>query len=619
MSNLVLLFVRGALVLALALVAIRLARRSAASLRYTILAAAFAAVLALPVIGMLVPSWHTGAIAEPAYVKPATPVAEEAGPAVTFSGGVAPSNVTSASAPIPWGMIASGIWLAGVAALLLRIGVGAGRARGIARRGERVHNAIIAETWRAVGGRGAAPRVVRSAEVDAPIVVGAVAPVVVVPRASSEWGAERWRVVLLHELAHVCRRDGISNLIAQLACAIHWIDPLAWLAARRMRNERELAADDAVLRGGARASTYAEHLVAIATASTHTPMSVLAMAAPSSFESRVVALLDGDRSRRPAGMRAVAIVAVTIAVAVFTACVSPDAPRNDVTPPTKPVTNDPALQIAAEAELDRAIAAHHAHGAIAIVLDAKSGAPLALVTRGDANAAVARPPGSTLKPFTFAAALEANVVDANTRLDCSGTRKYGDHTMTDASQHGLLDLGGILAVSSNVCTARIAEMLDGDRFAASLRRYHLDAPSHIDTHGFQGAAIAAGEGIQVSALDLASAYTAIADGGMFHARDGVTSERVMSESAAHTLLSLLERPVNDPDGTARAARIEGVRVAGKTGTVDSTGGYYASFVAIVPADAPRFVVLAGVDGADAQGGKVAAPIVAKLAAQALAH
>jgi cell division protein FtsI (penicillin-binding protein 3) len=261
--------------------------------------------------------------------------------------------------------------------------------------------------------------------------------------------------------------------------------------------------------------------------------------------------------------------------------------------------------------------AHHASGAIAIVLDAKTGAVLAAATRGDGDARAARSPGSTMKPFTFAAALETGIVDAAARIDCeNGTRRYGDRTLADASPHGMLDLGGILAVSSNVCTAKLAEPL-GDRLAESLRRYHFAAPAHIDTHSAEGASIAFGAGIRASALDVAAGYTAFADGGLYHASDG-SSERVMTSGTARTVLTLLARVVDDASGTGQAARIAGVRVAGKTGTAQSRGDrHYASFVGIVPADAPRFVVLVGVDGVTGAGGKVAAPVFAKIAARAL--
>ena len=623
----ILLVARGAIVLAFALGATRLLRRAPASLRCTVLGAALAAVLALPILEALVPAWHAGAIGTDRVElvePPALPVAEAAEPASAHAASVARGPVESFTVPLR--AILGGLWAAGIAAMVLRVAVGALRARRIARRGMVTHRADphVARAWRALGGRGDPPRVVVSDEVDAPIVVGAIAPVVVVPVAALAWSAERWRVVLLHELAHVRRRDGVANLVAQLACSLHWVDPLVWIAARRLREERELAADDAVLRGGARASAYAEHLVAIATGAAHdTPGTALAMAEPMRLEARVAALLDGDRSRGPAGARRAAAASVSVAlVAAAVACVSLDsapayadeaAARG--TPPI--AANDPALQSAAEQELDRAMTAHHASGAIAIVLDARTGAVLAAATRGDGDARAARSPGSTMKPFTFAAALEAGVVTATTRVDCeNGTRRYGDRTLADASPHGTLDLGGILAVSSNVCTAKLAEPL-GDWLAESLRRYHFAAPAHIDTRSLEGASIASGAGIGVSALDLAAGYTAFADGGVRHAPDG-SSERVMPSDTARTVLALLDRVVNDADGTGHAARIDGIRVAGKTGTALSRGDrHYASFVGIVPADAPRFVVLVGVDGVTGAGGNVAAPVFANIASRAL--
>jgi len=621
------LIARGAIVLALALGATRLLRRAPASLRSTLLASALAAVLALPILEALVPAWHAGAIpADPVEVvePPALPVAEAAVSASASAAGVARGPVESFA--VPWRAMLGGLWAAGLAALLLRAGVGALRARRLARRGMVAHRADphVAAAWRALDGRGDPPRVVVSGEVDAPIVVGAIAPTVVVPYAALAWSAERWRVVLLHEFAHVRRRDGVANLVAQLACSLHWIDPLAWIAVRRLRAERELAADDAVLRGGARASSYAEHLVAIATgAADGTPATALAMAEPMRFEARVSALLDGDRSRGAAGARRVVAVAGAVTlVAAIVACISLDsapALAGEDTPRGAPpiAANDPALQSAAEQALDHAMAAHHASGAIAIVLAAKTGAVLAAATRGDGDARAARAPGSTMKPFTFAAALEAGVVDATTRVDCeNGARRYGDRTLADASPHGTLDLGGMLAVSSNVCTAKIAEPL-GDRLAESLRRYHFAAPAHIDTRSLEGASIASGGGIPASALDVAAGYTAFADGGVHHAPDG-TSDRVMPSDTARAVMAMLGRVVDDADGTGQAARIDGVRVAGKTGTAQSRGGlHYASFVGIVPADAPRFVVLVAVDGVTGAGGQVAAPVFAKIASRAL--
>ena len=623
-SFLLWMLARAGVVLAIALVAVRALRRAPASLRHAILASALAAVIVLPAIAAVVPTWHAGAIGEAAEASestPALPVAEHA-PAVSTPAATA-SAPASAPSSISWALLAGVVWLAGCAVAGVRAGAGALRARRIAARGTPAESVDIASTWRALGGHGTLPRVVTSDELDAPIVVGSFAPVVVVPRSSATWTRERWRVVLLHELAHVRRRDGIANLVAQFACCLHWPDPLAWLAARQLRVERELAADDAVLGAGARASTYAEHLLEIASCATHAaPAAALAMAEPSRFEARVVALLDAERTRGVLGARRkLAVIATAAIVGVAAACVSPEAAPAQRAGSSSPVTSrDPALAAAAGAELEHAMTAHHASGAIAIVLDAKTGAPLAVATRGNGDARAARVPGSTMKPFTIAAALEAGVVETNARIDCEhGARMYGDKKLSDASPNGVLDLGGIMAVSSNICTAKVAEPL-GDRLAEALHRYHFAAPAHIDTRSLAGASISSGEGIRASALEVAAGYTAFADAGTYHAADG-TAERVMSADTARAVVAMLARVVDDPAGTGHAARIDGVRVVGKTGTAETAvaGRYYASFVGIVPADAPRFVVLVGVDGVTGSGGEVAAPVFAKIAARALAR
>jgi cell division protein FtsI (penicillin-binding protein 3) len=630
-SFLISMFVRGAVVLALALAAMRFLRNTSASLRHAVLALGLAAVIALPLLAAVGPTWHAPALAAaaPDIAVVNLPVPE---PAATSPAGVAAAAAPFAPAAparsIPWQAIVAAVWLAGAGLCLLRAGVGARRARRIAARATPITGIRADAVWRALGGRGAAPPVAVSSEIDAPIVVGALAPVVVVPRASADWSAERWRVVLLHELAHVRRGDLIANLVAQLACSLHWMNPLAWIAARRLRVERELAADDAVLRDGASATTYAEHLLAIARGVTREAPAALAMAEGTRFEARVVAMLDGNRKRAALGApRAIALAGVMTAIATVAACVSTEtAPRNltsgSANAATTAPAGDPSLQAGVEAELDSVMTSQHASGALAVVLDAKTGAPLVIASRGNGDARAPRVTGSTLKPFTFAAALDAGVVDTETRVDCeNGSRSYGDKQLKDASPNGVLALGDVLAVSSNVGTAKIAEPL-GDRLADALRRYHFAAPAHLDTQSLDGAAIAAGEGLAISALDLAAGYTAFANDGAYHATDGssgAAGERVMSETTAHTVLAMLAGVVDAPKGTGHAAQIAGVHVAGKTGTATSAVAdmHYASFVGIVPADAPRFVVLVGVDGVTGSGGEVAAPVFARIAARAL--
>ncbi len=148
-----------------------------------------------------------------------------------------------------------------------------------------------------------------------PMTWGWIRPVVLLPAEADSWGVDRRRGVLLHELAHVKRLDCLTQAIARAACAVYWFHPLAWVAARRMRVERERACDDVVLLAGARASEYAGHLLEVARglrASRAAALAVLAMARPSQLEGRLLAILDPDRRRRGPG-RGMALIALITA------------------------------------------------------------------------------------------------------------------------------------------------------------------------------------------------------------------------------------------------------------------------------------------------------------------
>lgn len=149
-----------------------------------------------------------------------------------------------------------------------------------------------------------------------PMTWGVIRPVVLLPSTALAWTRERLEMVLRHELAHVARRDASSQRIAEIACAIHWYNPLVWLAAARMRAEREHACDDLVLEAGSGASDYATELLAIARtlrARTALDHAAIAMARRSHLKDRLTAVLDDARPRaRPTrGLLAAAALCAT--------------------------------------------------------------------------------------------------------------------------------------------------------------------------------------------------------------------------------------------------------------------------------------------------------------------
>ncbi|MBL8174708.1 MAG: TonB family protein [Bryobacterales bacterium] len=130
-----------------------------------------------------------------------------------------------------------------------------------------------------------------------PMTWGALRPVIALPAEAVSWNADRLRIVLLHEQAHVARHDFLTQLLASAACAAYWFNPLVWIGARAMRREREKACDDAVLRQGARASEYAQHLLDIAAAG-HAPAMSVPMAQATHLEARIRAALNPAIPRR---------------------------------------------------------------------------------------------------------------------------------------------------------------------------------------------------------------------------------------------------------------------------------------------------------------------------------
>ncbi|HEX5726508.1 MAG TPA: M56 family metallopeptidase, partial [Longimicrobiaceae bacterium] len=298
------------LLAATALAAGLLARRGApAAVRHLVWSLAIAALLALPLLAAVLPGWRVPVAALPApAAMPALPVLDDAVPLppAAVAEEAPPVAGVSAGAAVPvrppalaWREILVLAYLLGVAFLAGRLALGWWRVRRLARTAERVEDgrwvALVRELQDRLGVPGEV-RLLRGGFASMPMTWGTFRPVVLLPSDADEWPEEMRRVVLLHELAHVARRDCLTQTLAGVACALYWFHPGAWYAARRLRVERELACDDRVLAAGTRAPTYARHLLDIAAAFRLVPAGAahaVSMARPSQLEGRLLAVLDG--------------------------------------------------------------------------------------------------------------------------------------------------------------------------------------------------------------------------------------------------------------------------------------------------------------------------------------
>jgi cell division protein FtsI (penicillin-binding protein 3) len=338
------------------------------------------------------------------------------------------------------------------------------------------------------------------------------------------------------------------------------------------------------------------------------------------------------------------------------------------------LTIDRYLTFITERALAAGAAEHHAKGAMAVMMDPRTGEVLAMASvptfnpnepmgsaEADArNRAVTDTyePGSTMKTFTIAAALDAGVVRPDTPFDCMmGRMMVGKYSIHDTHAHGVLSVAEVFKFSSNIGATKIARRLGREAFADALARFGFGRPTGIGLPGERAglvrpvekwgdigfANISFGQGIAVTPLQMIAGVSAIAGGGIYRqprivarivAPDGsvetppvAPDRRVMSAAAARTMLGIM-RGVTEPGGTARAAAIDGYPVAGKTGTAQKVAnGHYdptkwvASFVGAVPADDPRLALIVIVDEPQGGhlGGSVAAPIFKEIAEQALRY
>ena len=328
------------------------------------------------------------------------------------------------------------------------------------------------------------------------------------------------------------------------------------------------------------------------------------------------------------------------------------------------LTVDHSIQANAEEVLRQTVHKWHAKSASAIVLDPRTGAVLAMAQQPgyDANRFPSAPrdlqrnrtvtdtyePGSTFKLITVAAALSERLVAPSTRFTLPYSLHVADRVIHDAEERGTVNysVAQILAHSSNIGAIELAQMLGRTRLSSWITRFGFGRTTGIDFPGespgivlppekWSGSTIGnvpIGQGIAVTPVQMAAAYAAIANGGIWsrpHLVDHVAGggrpslyrRRLVSRRIADELMLMLKDVV--AEGTGQYAAMPGYQVAGKTGTAQkpdshggyATGRYVASFVGIVPASRPRLVVLVTVDEPHGAiwGGVVAAPAFQQIA------
>jgi len=319
---------------------------------------------------------------------------------------------------------------------------------------------------------------------------------------------------------------------------------------------------------------------------------------------------------------------------------------------------DLRLQYQAYRELKAAVQQHGAKSGSLVMVDVESGEILALVNQpafNPNNRAELKPdavrnravtdifePGSTVKPFTVAAALVAGTVEKDEIINTHpGYMRLGWKTIRDHRDYGKLSVTEILTKSSNIGVSKLALKLGGENLWAEYQKVGLGNPVGLGIPGessgkigvktnkwsaLETATLSYGYGLAVTPLQLAQAYQALANSGVKKPLTLVQgnqqpAQRVLPKKIANNVVTMLETVIG-PGGTAKRGQVGGYRVAGKTGTVHKVGNdgyederYRSVFAGIAPADEPKVVTIVVIDepsGREYYGGEVAAPVFARV-------
>ena len=334
---------KGSVILAIAGLASLCLHRSSAAVRHLVWAVGLMGLLVLPILSLTLPNWQVPVLpqalslpvrggppeygrlayqpvtsdgtAETGAVGPLMVPRHDTPPATALTAGIRTEPRDAIGGCHHWSMGLVLVWATGALVVVARYAISAVTVWCIGRQATLLGGswAAMLRELAAVAGVTRRVALLRSNTVITPMACGIARPRILVPAGADSWSDERRRLVLLHELSHVRRFDNLTQTAIWLACALHWLNPLVWLALSQVRRERECACDDAVIDAGFRASDYGCHLLAIARAVRTTHLAAVTMARPSRLEARLCAILRPGRERggvtRCSGLLATALSA----------------------------------------------------------------------------------------------------------------------------------------------------------------------------------------------------------------------------------------------------------------------------------------------------------------------
>lgn len=282
-------------------VAFALRKRSAA-LRHQVWLAAVAASLVLPIVAPLLPAWHSDALS--VAVEQLTGAAPSPGAASSGPGFVVNAIPATNHAAV-WPGVLLVVWIAGTALALIRFAAGFAQMARVRARSKRLTDERSIRELTQIARASGISRPIHLFEspdpTAMPVAWGVLRPKMLLPSSAREWNEDRRRIVLCHELAHVARHDCAAQILGELVRAIHWFNPLAWLAVYSLRREGECACDDSVLNAGIQPQHYADDLLILARTLDKQSsgwLPALAMARSTDFERRITSMLNPIVDRR---------------------------------------------------------------------------------------------------------------------------------------------------------------------------------------------------------------------------------------------------------------------------------------------------------------------------------